>query len=225
MCRLSPRRSALILARLAFVPGLGSGVLSHGGSRVIVFLRPAGPTSAVRSVNASAAVSGAADDDDRKSEKGATAVSLKYVGRDCRGRPLGELLLGRAGGRDGGVGSSFFSARRSAAGLCAATPACAADTARARPWPVTRPLRALLFRFGDEWAAGLPRATRCWCQVWRRGSLSRFQIPMPQNSQGQRGSLDHVVYPMISDPCWRGAGDRLCGLQDKVFLSRGWRVA
>lgn len=81
----------MILPKFGFAPGEGMGVFNHSGRRVMVRLRPAGPTWAVRSSKASLGERGEAGDDvGRKSEKGATLASLKYVGR-------GLLLLVEAG--------------------------------------------------------------------------------------------------------------------------------
>ena len=55
VCRFSPRRSFLMRLKLSLE---GIGVLSHEGSRVIVFFLPGGPTWAVRSSRASAGVNG-----------------------------------------------------------------------------------------------------------------------------------------------------------------------
>ena len=96
--RFRPRRSALILPKFSFFPGEGIGVLSHSGNLVIVFFLPAGPTSAVRISYASLGDSGLAGDDvGRKSENGATDVSLKYVGRARAVEVVVELCESEAG--------------------------------------------------------------------------------------------------------------------------------
>ena len=92
VCRFKPRKSFLIFLKFSLE---GIGVLSHDGSRVIVFLRPSGPTWAVLISYASAGASGASGLAKSPNEGPALRLSLNAVcgrgrlegscGSDCCG--------------------------------------------------------------------------------------------------------------------------------------------